>query len=308
MSAPSVLPLIVIAGPTASGKSTLALQVAKACDGEVVNADSQQVYRYFDIGTAKPTAEELAQVPHHLISVAEPHEQFTAARFQALADAAILDIRSRGRRPVVVGGTGLYLRVLLHGVMPAPPADPSLRARLEAEAEAHGRKALHARLMAVDPESAALIQPTDLIRIIRALELWELTGKRASELRRQHAFREARHPYRLFVLSPPRDALYRDINARTRAMFEGGLPEEVQALIARGFAESPPMRSVGYVQARALVEGRLTREEAVGDAGQQTRHYAKRQLTWFRKEKGAVFLQPPYDAKALVAQASAGMP
>ncbi len=314
MSGPGPAPLLVIAGPTASGKSALGLEVAKACGGEIVNADSQQVYRHFDIGTAKPTAEELAQVPHHLLSIAEPHEQFSAARFQTLADEAIALIRARGRRPVIVGGTGLYLRFLLQGVMPAPPADLSLRARLEREADALGRPALHARLSEVDPDSAARIGPSDLVRIVRALELYELTGTPASALRDQHAFREARHPFVLFVLDPPRDALYRAIDARAQAMFDGGLPEEVKALLARGHADAPPMRSVGYVQARDFVEGRLSREEAIRKAAQQTRHYAKRQLTWFRKEPSARFLTPPYDVSALcqkageAAQASAGMP
>ncbi len=195
-------PLWVIAGPTASGKTALALQVAQALGAEIVSADSQQVYQRFDIGTAKPSAAELAQVRHHLISVVAPTEIFSAARYQTLADAAIADIRGRGRPVVVVGGTGLYLRALLHGLVPAPPADPALRATLEEEATRLGRPALHARLSAIDPVAAKAIKSTDLVRIIRALEIHTLTGRPASEHRQEHAFKDSRHFYRLFVLSP----------------------------------------------------------------------------------------------------------
>lgn len=296
--------LLVITGPTASGKSALALEVAERVGGELVSADSQQVYRYFDVGTAKPSSDDLSRVPHHLISVADPHEQFSAARFAAEADAAIRDIVSRGRVPIVVGGTGLYLRFLLHGVVPAPPADKDLRTRLEAEAEREGRHALHARLSQIDPETAARVQPADLVRIVRALEIHALTGRTASDFRRAHAFSEDRYDHVFVALDPPREALFRAIDRRTRAMFdEQGLVEEVRALVERGYREAPPMGSVGYVQALALLEGRLSREEAIADAAKQTRHYAKRQWTWFRREPGVRFVPPPYDASSLCALA-----
>lgn len=286
--------LLVIAGPTASGKTAVAIEVAGRMGAEIVSADSQQVYRHFDIGTAKPTEGERAAVPHHLISVVEPGEAFSAARYQALADEAISAIHARGRPVVVVGGTGLYLRVLLHGVVEAPPRDEALRARLEEEAAAGGREALHARLAEIDPEAAARIAPTDLVRIIRALEIQALTGETASAHRARHAFSGARYPFRMFVLDPPREALYAAINARTRRMFEGGLLEEVRALIASGHRQAAPMRSVGYAEALEIVEGRLTLEEGIALAAQSTRNYAKRQLTWFRKEQGAVFIPPPF--------------
>lgn len=292
--------LLVIAGPTASGKSALALEVAERAGGELVSADSQQVYRHFDIGTAKPSAEELARVPHHLVSVAEPHEQFSAARWAAEADAVIEDIVSRGKVPIVVGGTGLYLRFLLHGTVPAPPADKELRAALEAEAETHGRAALHERLRAIDPETAAKVQPTDLVRIVRALEIHALTGRTASDFRREHAFGEDRYDHVLVALDPPRDALYRAIEQRTGAMFAAGLADEVRLLVERGYRDSPPMASVGYVQALAYVEGRLSLADAIAEAAKQTRHYAKRQWTWFRRERDTRFLSPPYDVAALV--------
>jgi tRNA dimethylallyltransferase len=297
--------LTVIAGPTASGKTALAVALARRVGGEIVSADSQQVYRFFDIGTAKPSPEELAAVPHHLLSVVEPQQPFSAAEYQRHADAAIAAIASRGRPVFVVGGTGLYLRVLLHGVVEAPGADPALRATLEAQAAAEGREAVHRRLAGVDPETAAKLPTNDLVRVIRALEIHARTGVPASVWRREHAFAPDRYPFRLLVLEPPREALYRAINARTEAMFARGLIEETQALLARGYADAAPMRSVGYVQARAVAEGRMSREEALQDTAQETRRYAKRQMTWFRKEPGAVFVAPPYNVEAVAAWARA---
>jgi tRNA dimethylallyltransferase len=291
--------LTVIAGPTASGKTAIAIELARRHGGEIVSADSQQVYRFFDIGTAKPSAEELAAVPHHLISVVDPLEPFSAAEYQRRADAAIEDITSRGRPVFVVGGTGMYLRILLHGLVEAPGADPELRAELEALAAAEGREAVHRKLAEVDPETAAKLPPQDLVRTIRALEIHKQTGKTASEFRREHAFAPDRYPFRMYVLNPPREALYRTIDARTAAMFQRGLVEEVRELIARGFAEAAPMRSVGYVQAKAVVDGQLSVDEAIQQTAQETRRYAKRQLTWFRKEPGALFVEPPYDTLTL---------
>lgn len=286
--------LLVIAGPTASGKTALAVEVAERRGGEIVSADSQQIYRHFDVGTAKPGAEELRRVRHHLVSAVEPSEQVNAGRYQALADAAIGDVRARGRRPIVVGGTGLYLRVLLHGVMPGPGASAEIRARIKREAAELGREALHRRLAEVDPESAARILPRDLVRVERALEIHELTGVPASASRRAHGFQDDRYRFRMLVLDPPREALYAAIDARTRLMFQGGLIEEVRALLERGFREAPPMKSVGYVQALAVVEGRMGVEEAIEEAARKTRQYAKRQMTWFRKERGAALIRPPY--------------
>jgi tRNA dimethylallyltransferase len=288
--------LIVIAGPTASGKTALAIALARQHGGEILSADSQQVYRHFDIGTAKPSAEELAAVPHHLISVVDPLEPFSAAEYQRRADATIEDLTSRGKPVFVVGGTGMYLRILLHGLVEAPGADPELRAELEALAAAEGREAVHRKLAEVDPETAAKLPPQDLVRTIRALEIHKQTGKPASEFRREHAFAPDRYPFRMYVLNPPREALYRTIDARTAAMFRSGLVEEVRALISRGYAEAAPMRSVGYVQAKAVVDGQLSVDEAIQQTAQETRRYAKRQLTWFRKEPGALFVEPPYDA------------
>jgi tRNA dimethylallyltransferase len=219
----------------------------------------------------------------------------TAGRYRELADAAIADILARGKRPIVAGGSGLYLRVLLHGVMPGPGASEEIRARIKAEAAALGREAMHRKLAEVDPESAAKILPRDLVRVERALELYELTGVPASTARREHGFQEQRYRFRMVVLDPPRDELYTAIGARVRSMFlERGLVDEVRSLVARGYRGAPPMRSVGYVQALAVAEGRMGLDEAIEDAAKQTRHYAKRQMTWFRKEPGAERLAPPY--------------
>ncbi|NVJ23633.1 tRNA (adenosine(37)-N6)-dimethylallyltransferase MiaA [Myxococcus sp. AM011] len=288
--------LTVLAGPTASGKSALALELARRLGGEIVSADSQQVYRHFDVGTAKPSAEELTAVPHHLVSVVDPMETFSAAEYQRRADTAIADITGRGRPVVVVGGTGLYLRILLHGVVDAPGALPELRAELETLAAEQGREAVHQRLALVDPETAAKLPVQDLVRIVRALEIHAQTGVPASEFRKAHAFAPDRYPFRFYVLDPPREELYARINTRTEAMFAAGLVEETRAHLERGLGDAAPMRSVGYVQARAVVEGRMSVDQAIQDTAQETRRYAKRQLTWFRKEPGAVFIQPPYEA------------
>lgn len=295
--------LTVIAGPTASGKTALALEVARRLGAEIVSADSQQVYRHFDIGTAKPSKAELAAVPHHLVDVVEPAEDFSAARFGTLADAAIADIQARGRQVVVVGGTGLYLRVLLHGVMPAPSRDAALRQALEDFADREGDAALHARLAAVDPVTAARHPMQDRLRVIRALEIHALTGKAASEHREAHAFSADRYPYRLFVLSPEREQVYAAINARTRKLFEAGLVAETRALVERGCRGAAPMRAVGYLQALQVVDGLLTEEAAIHDTAQATRHYAKRQLTWFKKEKGAVHVAPAEALSAILSGA-----
>ncbi len=292
-------PLVVIAGPTASGKTALAIALARRLDAEIISADSQQVYRSFDIGTAKPSAEELAAVPHHLISVAEPTETFSAATFARLADQAIADIQARGRRVVVAGGTGLYLRVLLHGVVEAPSRDDALRAELEAFADQHGNEALHRRLASVDPVSAQRLHVADRLRVIRALEITTLTGTPASASRDAHAFVAQRYPSRVWVLNPDRAQLYEAINQRVATMFARGLLEETRQLVERGYRDAAPMRSVGYAQALDCLEGRLTVDQAIADAAQATRHFAKRQWTWFKKEQGAQLISPPYDAQHL---------
>lgn len=298
-------PLTVIAGPTASGKTALAIEIAKRQGAEIVSADSQQVYRHFDIGTAKPSAEELAAVPHHLVSCVEPTEDFSAAKYQRLADEAIEQIRARGRRVVVVGGTGLYLRVLLHGVVEVPARDEGLRQSLERFADESGAEALHRRLEEVDPPSAARLPVADRVRIIRALEISVLTGRPASAWRAAHGFEAERYDCRFWVLDPPRAALYAAIDARARAMFDRGLLDEVRGLVARGLREAPPMRAVGYAQALECVEGRSTEAQAIAATAQASRRYAKRQWTWFKRERGTQLVSPPYDVASLASTPTA---
>ncbi len=290
--------IAVIAGPTASGKTALAIALARRLGGEIVNADSQQVYRGLDVGTAKPTPEERAQAPHHLLDVVEPGEGMDAARFVALADAAIADVAGRGRFPVVAGGTGLYLRALLHGVVAAPGRDPALRARLEADAAREGRPALHARLAAVDPEAARRIRPNDLVRIVRALEIAH-AGGRPSELFAAHAFAQDRYDADVFALDPPRAELHARIEARVREMFASGLLDEAAALLARFGDALPRKLPIGYADASASARGEIALGEAIRRVQVAHRRYARRQITWLRKERGVEWVRPPYDVEAL---------
>jgi tRNA dimethylallyltransferase len=296
--------VLVIAGPTGSGKTALAVELARRLGGEVVGADSQQLVRTLDVGTAKPTPAERAAVPHHLLDVVEPGDALDAARYLALADEAIAGIAGRGALPVVAGGTGLYLRALLHGVVPAPGRDPALRARLEAEAARLGRPALHARLAAVDPAAAARIQENDLVRVVRALEI-AAGGRRPSELHAAHAFRESRYRALFLALDPPRAALHARIDARVEAMFAGGLLDEARALLERPGRPLPVRLPIGYAEAAAVVEGALPLAEAVRRVQVAHRRYARRQVIWLRKEPGVEWLSPPLDPEALARRVSA---
>jgi len=297
--------VVVVAGPTASGKTALAVALAARVGGEVVSADSQQIYRGLDVGTAKPTPEERRAVPHHLLDVVEPGEGWDAARFVRAADEAIAGIVARGRVPFVVGGTGLYLRALLHGVVEAPGRDPELRARLEREAEERGRAAVHARLAAIDPDAAARIRPNDLVRVVRALEI-AASGRTQSELFRAHAFSEERYRGPILALAPPRDELHRRIDARVEAMFAGGIREEARALVARFGARIPTKLPLGYAEAIALERGELEAPEAIRRVQTLTRRYARRQVIWLRRERGVEWIAPPFDPEALARRVTMG--
>ena len=296
--------LVVVAGPTGSGKSALAVALAGRLGGEIVGADSQQLYRGLDVGTAKPTAAERSAAPHHLLDVAAPGEGMDAARWVALADAAIEDVAARGALPIVVGGTGLYLRALLHGVVDAPGRDPALRARLEAEAATLGRPALHARLAAVDPGAAARIRPNDLVRVVRALEI-AAGGRTQSELHAAHAFRPERYRALFLALDPARPALHARLDARVEAMFAGGLLDEARALLARLGTPLPPKLPIGYAEAAEVVEGRLALAEAVRRVQVAHRRYARRQVIWLRREPGVEWLALPVDVEALARRVTA---
>jgi tRNA dimethylallyltransferase len=277
-------PVRVLTGPTASGKTAAALLLARHLDLEIVSMDSALVYRGMDIGTAKPSAEERAQVPHHLIDVVEPTESYSAARFAEEARALITDIRARGREPLLVGGTLLYLRAFQQGLHALPGADPGLRARLEQRARAEGWPALHAQLARVDPRSAARIEASDAQRIQRALEVWELSGRPLSS--HFDAAPEARGPeLHVVSLEPSKRAwLHERIAERLRAMLRSGFVDELRALRARGdlHAELPSMRCVGYRQGWEYLEGACDAAQFEARAVAATRQLAKRQLTWLR--------------------------
>ncbi|MDQ6663838.1 MAG: tRNA (adenosine(37)-N6)-dimethylallyltransferase MiaA [Acidobacteriota bacterium] len=278
------MPLIAIAGPTGSGKSALALRVAEEFNGEVVNCDSVQIYRGFDIGTAKLPLAERRGIPHHLIDIAEPDEVFTAGEFARRGRQVLADIAARGRVPVVSGGTGFYLRALIDGLSPGPARDPLLRIRLaRREERRHG--SLHRLLRRLDPSSAARIHHRDIPKTMRALEIRLLTGTPAS-----HLFREGREPLEGFQivkigLFPPRQLLYERLNLRCEYMFQDGLMNEAENLLKIGVPpDAKPFQSLGYSQALQVMGGELTLPEAIDAAKQATRRYAKRQTTWFRKE------------------------
>lgn len=289
----------VVAGPTASGKTRLAIELALRAGGEILNADSQQVYRGLDVGTAKPNAGERAAVAHHLLDLVDPEQGMDAARWVAAADAAIAGVTARGRLPIVVGGTGLYVRALLHGVVDAPGRDPELRTRLEEEAARDGRAALHRRLAAIDPGAAARIRENDLVRTVRALEI-AAAGRTQSELFDAHRFAPRRYRYRLFALDVPREELHRRIAERAAAMARGGIVEEARALRAR-FREAFPRLPIGYADALECAEGRIDEEELAARIALQHRRYARRQVIWLRREQDVEWLSPPFDPDAIAA-------
>jgi tRNA dimethylallyltransferase len=285
--------LVIVLGPTGVGKSLAALDLALKFGGEIINGDSVQVYRGFDIGTDKPPAEDRKRVAHHLIDSVEPDVQFTAADFVREALRAAEDISRRGGIPLVVGGTGLYLKALVDGLFPGPGRDPALRARLEAEARDKGLETLFRRLEGIDPDYARKIRGRDRVRIIRALEVHSLTGRPMSE-----HFRETTSPtggvnLLKVGLRLERQALYGRIEARVDRMFEGGLVDEVRGLLDRGVGEdAPPFRALGYRHVLAFLKGRVSLEEAKSRTKVDTRHYAKRQETWFRKMEAVVWFSP----------------
>jgi tRNA dimethylallyltransferase len=278
-------PLVAIVGPTASGKSGLAVRVAAAFGGESINFDSVQVYRGCDVGSGKLTRTERGGIPHHLIDVVEPGSTFTAGDFRRVGLSVLEAVRRRGKIPVLVGGTGLYLRALLMGLFAGPPRSEEVRSRLRALSVRRGREFVHRMLARKDPASAIRIHPHDTQKIIRALEVCFLARRPFSDLIGQG--REGLRGFRVFKigLNPARAELYPRIDARVREMYAAGLVDEVRVLMARaGRPSAPPLEALGYRQARAVVEGTMTLDEAVRDTQAATRQYAKRQLTWFRRE------------------------
>jgi tRNA dimethylallyltransferase len=277
--------LLCLLGPTAVGKTEIAIQLAQRLNAEIISVDSRQIYRQMDIGTAKPTPEEQQAARHHLIDCIDISQPFSVADYQSLADTAIADIQNRGNRVLLVGGAGLYFRVIVDGLFEGPGADPALRKRLEGEVAQFGVDALHDRLRVCDPESADRIHPNNIVRVIRALEVYELTGTPMSELQQQWHPEKQRYPFIAFGLTMPRVLLYCRILQRVDVMLANGLIAEVESLLAAGYGrDTIALRSFGYKELIAYLDGACTYLEAISQLKQNTRRFAKRQLTWFRKD------------------------
>lgn len=300
-------PLLAIAGPTGSGKSDLAIELAETFGGEIVSCDSLQVYRYFNIGTAKPTEADRHGIPHHLIDIVDPEQSFTAGDYARAARPLLRDISARARLPVVAGGTGFYLRALLEGLFEGPSRDEGLRNEL-IRRESRRRGFLHRLLRRLDAGAASRIHANDSNKLARAVEVCLVEGRPLSQLFAERQ-REPLSGFSVLklVLWPDRDELYRRLDARSEAMFDAGLVEEARDILAAGHAASAkPFESLGYAQALRVLRGELSREDALEEMRRETRRYAKRQLTWFRRERGSQCLagfgdDPAIREKALMA-------
>jgi tRNA dimethylallyltransferase len=278
--------IVIIIGPTASGKTDLALRLAERLDGEIVNADSMQLYRGLDIGTAKPSPELRNRVPHHLIDIADPDQEFSASDFRREAAKAIADIAGRGKRAFIVGGTGLYIRALLQGLVDSPSGAGEVRLELEEEARRRGNGALLGELAKVDSVTAERLHSNDLVRIIRALEVYRMTGNPISQQRSSHGFSGDYYCALKLGLSVERLELYERIDSRVERMMGDGLVDEVQTLLERGFSpQLKALRSIGYRHICAYLSGEYSLAEGVRLMQRDTRRYAKRQMTWFRNDK-----------------------
>ncbi|WP_333870448.1 tRNA (adenosine(37)-N6)-dimethylallyltransferase MiaA [Desulforamulus putei] len=279
-------PLVVIVGPTASGKTDVAIELAKMVKGEVISADSMLVYRGMDIGTAKPTPTEMQGIPHHLIDIVDPDEEFSVAMFQTAAEKLIVEITDRGNLPLLVGGTGLYVRsVIDHYDFTPAPRDKKLRERLKQQAATLGNEEMHRRLAAVDPASAARLHPNDIRRVIRALEVYYQTGKPISEYQYTQTNTAPKYRLKMFGLTMDRQLLYRRIEQRVDLMLQRGLVEEVRQLMQRYDTWGTALQGLGYKEIIAYLKGECTLAEAVEILKRNTRRFAKRQLTWFRADK-----------------------
>ena len=307
MAAPEP-PLVVILGPTASGKTALSLALAQKFDGEIVNCDSVAMYREFDIGTAKPSAAELASAPHHLFDCVDPTQYTTAGEYARQSRHVLTEINLRHHLPIVVGGTGLYLRALLEGLFPGPQRSEELRARVRERAAQRGSPYLYAILTRLDRAAADKIHPNDAPKLIRAIEVCLTSRMDGARQKMSELWQQGRDPLRGFRilrlgLDPERGVLYDRINQRARNMFEAGLVEEAQRLLEKYGAAARPLAYLGYKQAVQLLRGELTREQALQAAQQAHRNYAKRQMTWFRREPEVAWLKGFGDDQKIQQQA-----
>lgn len=292
--------LLIVCGPTASGKTSAAIEIALAFGGEVINADSMQVYEFMDIGTAKPTAEERRGVAHHLIDIVRPDEEYTAARFKADAAGKIAELTDRKKTAIVAGGTGLYIKALTQGLFEGPEADWGRRAELLEIASSKGRHALHELLKKMDPIGAGRIHPNNINRVIRAIEVCEISGRPISSVHDEHSFGESPYECLKIGLDPGKDALFEAIENRVDRMVDRGLLEETKRLAGMGFRyDLKPMRALGYKEMCGFLSGELEFDEAVSLIKRNTRHYAKRQLTWFKKDTEIKWFDPSEKEKIL---------
>ncbi|MBA4367939.1 MAG: tRNA (adenosine(37)-N6)-dimethylallyltransferase MiaA [Desulfobacterium sp.] len=277
--------IIIICGPTGIGKTSTAIQLSQEFSGEIISADSMQIYREMDIGTAKPTQTDQELVPHHMINVVHPDEPFDAATFIKKADSVIRSLIQRNRLPFIVGGTGLYIKALIHGLFRTRPADKEVMSRFRNKSDQFGSETLHKQLKECDPQAAARIHPNDAFRIIRALEIFEATGKPISTYHDLHRFSEKKYHALKIGLSCEREALYALINQRVDIMLDQGLLGEVEQLLNKGYpADLKSMQSLGYRHMTAYLTGKITWDEAVNTMKRDTRRYAKRQMTWFKAD------------------------
>jgi len=285
--------IIIICGPTALGKTATAMGLAETFNGEIVGADSMQVYKYMDIGTAKPTRDEQSRVTHHMIDIVVPDEHFDTKAYARLAREKVMELNSQGITPFIVGGTGLYIKALVHGLFEAGASDPRIRNRLKEEAQIYGSAFLHQRLSRKDPDTAKKIHPNDAYRIIRALEVYESTGKTMTQLHREHSFKDNPFDFLKIGLHINRDILYDRINRRVDAMIDTGLVGEVTGLLKMGCASHlKSMQSIGYRHMVDFIQGRCEWNETVRTLKQDTRRYAKRQLTWFKADPDIIWAEP----------------
>ncbi len=292
--------IIAVCGPTGIGKTSTAITIAEAERGEIIGADSMQIYRHMDIGTAKPTAAEQARVPHHLIDVVDPDDDFDAAKFARMASRVITDMAGRGVLPVVAGGTGLYIKALTRGLFESDAGDPEIRASLKAAADEKGGAALFGALEKVDPQTAARIHPNDTYRVLRALEVYETSGRPLSQLQAEHAFADEKYRCLKIGLTMDREKLYERINRRVDAMLSQGFEAEVRQLLDSGYApELKAMQSLGYRHMAAYISGQIDRDEMRETMKRDTRRYAKRQLTWFRADRDMHWFEPGETEKIL---------
>lgn len=280
------IPLLVIAGPTASGKTELGIKLAERIGGEIVSADSRQVYRFMDIGTAKPSMEERRRVRHYMIDIVNPDEEFTAADYVKGAGKAVREICREGKVPVMAGGTGLYVRAVVDGIFSGPGSDTEIRKKLEEEAKKKGLSCLHERLGKIDPDASLRIHPNDRRRIIRALEIYETTGHPISRLQKDGRKRKREYDVKMFGINRSREELYKRIDERVEKIFREGFVEEVKMLMDMGYGENLiSMEALGYREVIHFLNEKMNLEEAKGKIKKDTRNYAKRQLTWFRKDE-----------------------